>query len=294
MKVLVTGGLGFIGSNLVDTLVEKGCEVYVIDNLSSESSSLDHRNSKAEISISNIKNSSFMRQSYDVIFHLAAKARIQPSFENPFECLSENYTNALRVFQKAAEDQSRIIFASTSSSQGGKMISPYTFSKVVGEDLLKMYNQTYEMQGTVVRFFNVYGPREPKVGEWPTVIAKFMRQYKNGEPLTVVGDGLQSRDFTHVSDICEGLFRISQKPAWELDIITETAGIDLGRGEPHSIMDVVRMFYPDPVEGRDFVHVPLRRNEPLKTKAETSRLERIFEWAPDFSLAKYIEKEKQA
>jgi UDP-glucose 4-epimerase len=294
MKVLVTGGLGFVGSNLTDLLVEKGCQVSVIDDLSSESSSLYNANPKSEVSISTVEKSSFMKESYDVIFHLAAKARIQPSFENPFECLSENYMNALRVFQKAADDGSRIIFASTSSSQGGKMISPYTFSKVIGEDLLRMYNQIYKTQGTIVRFFNVYGPREPKTGEWATVIAKFLRQYKNGEPLSVVGDGLQSRDFTHVSDICEGLFRISQKPAWELDIRTELAGVDLGRGEPHSIMDVVEMFHPGPVEGRDFVHVPLRRNEPMKTKADALRLEMILDWSPSASLKKYIEKEKNS
>lgn len=294
MRALVTGGLGFVGSNLVDLLVEKDYEVFVIDDLSSESSSLDHRNPRSEISVSTIEKSSFMKEKYDVIFHLAAKARIQPSFDNPFETISENFNNALRIFQKASEDKSRVIFASTSSSQGGILISPYTFSKVAAEDLLAMYNHCYGMEGTVVRFFNVYGPREPQTGEWPTVIGKFLQQYKNGEPLTVVGDGTQSRDFTHVSDICQGLFLVSQKPHWEIALQTELRGVDLGRGEPRSIMEVVRMFHENPTEGKDFVYVPLRRNEPLKTLADSEKIGRLLDWQPRRRLEEYIEKEKES
>jgi UDP-glucose 4-epimerase len=286
MKALVTGGLGFIGSNLVDLLIEKDYEVFVIDDLSSDSSNVEYRNPKSQVSIAKIENSSFMKERYDVIFHLAAKARIQPSFENPFETISENFINALRIFQKATEDKSRVIFASTSSSQGGSLITPYTFSKVAAEDMLRMYGQCYGTEGIIVRFFNVYGPREPKTGEWATVIAKFLNQYKKGQPLTVVGDGQQVRDFTHVKDICEGLFRISQMSYLHTD------GIDLGRGEPLSILEVVKMFYDNAEEGRDFVHVPLRKGEPLKTEANSDSLERILGWLPQHNLFEYIDKEK--
>ena len=293
MKILVTGGLGFIGSNLVDLLVEEGHQVSVIDNLSSDSSSISYRNSKSEISISGIRGSSFMREKYDVIFHLAAKARIQPSFDDPFDYIYENFVNSLRIFQKAVEDKSRVVFASTSSSQGGKFTSPYTFSKVSSEELLSMYNQTYGMRGTVVRFFNVYGPREPEKGSSPTVVAKFLQSYKKGEPLTVIGDGKQMRDFTHVNDICEGLIRVANKEAWEIDIETEAHGIDLGRGAPLSINDLVKIFYPDPQEGKDFVYEPLRRNEPLRTEADSVILRRVLDWTPSKDLSEYIDKQKQ-
>lgn len=292
MRVLVTGGLGFIGSHLVDLLVEKGYRVFVIDDLSSESSSLSYRNSKSEISVSTIEKSSFMSEKYDAIFHLAARARIQPSFDKPFDTIYENFTNALRVFQKAADDKSRIIFASTSSSQGGSLITPYTFSKVSAEDLMSMYNRCYGMEGTSVRFFNVYGPREPHTGEYPTVIAKFLEQYKRGEPLTVVGHGDQSRDFTHVSDICEGLFLISQKPHCEVALLSELKSVDLGAGDPKTIMEVVRMFHENPIEGQHFVHTPMRRNEPQKTRAEIGSLQRLLAWQPQRKLREYIEKEK--
>jgi len=234
-----------------------------------------------------------MREKFDTIFHLAAHARIQPSFDNPFDCIFDNFTNALRVFQKAVEDDSRVIFASTSSSQSGKFVSPYTFSKVSVEELLRMYNQTYGMKGTIVRFFNVYGPREPRTGEWPTVVAKFLEKYKKGEPLTVIGDGNQVRDFTHVNDICEGLIRVAEKEAWEIDIETESRGIDLGRGAPLSINDMVRIFHPDPQEGKDFVYEPLRRNEPLRTEADPAILRRVLGWTPSMDLSKYIDKHKQ-
>jgi nucleoside-diphosphate-sugar epimerase len=293
MKTLVTGGLGFIGSNLVDLLVKEGHQVSVIDNLSSDSSSISYRNSKSEISISGIRRSSFMRERYDLIFHLAAKARIQPSFDQPFDYIYENTINSLRLFQKAADDKSRIVFASTSSSQGGKFTSPYTFSKVSSEELLSMYNQTYGMRGTTVRFFNVYGPREPEKGSSPTVVAKFLQSYRKGEPLTVIGDGTQMRDFTHVNDICEGLIRIANREAWEIDMETEGRGIDLGRGEPLSINDLVKIFYPNPQEGRDFVCEPLRRNEPLKTEADPATLKRILDWTPSMNLSEYIDKQKQ-
>jgi UDP-glucose 4-epimerase len=293
MKILVTGGLGFVGSNLVDLLVEKGCIVSVIDDLSSDSSNPEYRNPKAQISIAKIENSSFMKEKYDVIFHLAAKARIQPSFDKPFETISENFVNALRIFQKATEDNSRVIFASTSSSQGGSYITPYTFSKVAAEDMLKMYKQCFGMEGVVVRFFNVYGPREPKTGDWATVIAKFLEQYRNGQPLTVVGDGSQMRDFTHVRDICEGLFRISQMPQWETTLRAEFKGIDLGRGEPVSMLEVVNMFCKEAEEGKDFVHVPSRKGEPQKTEADIVSLKSILDWVPTLRLSEYIEKIKK-
>jgi UDP-glucose 4-epimerase len=286
MKALVTGGLGFVGSNLVDLLIEKGCEVSVIDDLSSDSSSLEYRNPKSQISVAKIENSSFMKEKYDVIFHLAARARIQPSFDNPVETISENFMNALRIFQKATEDQSRVIFASTSSSQGGSHITPYTFSKVAAEDMLKMYKDCYGTDGIVVRFFNVYGPREPKTGEWATVIAKFLEQYKKEKPLTIVGDGSQVRDFTHVRDICEGLFRISQIPF-------STNVIELGRGEPLSIREVVNTFHVDGEEGRDFVYTPLRKGEPQRTEADTDLLKSTLGWVPTIRLFEYIEKEKE-
>jgi UDP-glucose 4-epimerase len=286
MKTLVTGGLGFVGSNLVDKLIERGDEVVVIDNLSSSSANAKYKNPKAKYLITSIEKINKVLQGYkfDRIFHLAAHARIQPSFKEPADYFYNNAMGTVEVLEFARISGSgSVVYATTSSkNHGNSRLTPYTFSKVVGEDACRMYAEIYDMNVAMATFYNVYGPREPREGEWATVVAKFGRQLEEGNPLTVVGDGMQTRDFTHVDDICEGLIRISEYN-WR------GHNFDLGRGEPIRILDVAKMW----TEGEEdpIIHVPLRKNEGLHTESEWKKTETLIRWRATKNLKDYINKQ---
>jgi len=282
MKTLVTGGLGFVGSNLVDILVSQGNDVTVLDDLSSESSTLDNRNPKASYQIDKVEdiNKIFQGYRFDKIFHLAAKARIQPSFENPSEYFNSNALGTSEVMEFARLSKSGIVvYATTSSKNHGDYISPYTYYKVVGEGILKTYANCFDMNCAMATFYNVYGPREPRIGEWATVVAKFGRQFEEGEQLTVVGDGSQSRDFTHVEDICNGLIKISEGN-WR------GQNFDLGRGNPVSILDVAKMWVDNDLSKVTFV--PLRKNEGKHTESEWVKTYLLIKWRAEKDLSDYI------
>jgi UDP-glucose 4-epimerase len=283
MKSLVTGGLGFVGSNLVDMLVESGDEVYVIDNLTSESSSIDYKNSKAIYFTRPVQEINDFLQGFqfDRIFHLAAEARIQPSFERPLSYFDSNTMGTAAVCEFARiSDCKSLVYATTSSkNHGTPYLTPYTFSKVAGEGIVKTYSECFGMNTAMATFYNVYGPREPRKGEWATVVAKFGRQWEDGESLTVVGDGLQSRDFTHVEDICNGLIMISEGK-WKGD------NFDLGRGEPVSILDVAKLWVGHEIER--IMYVPLRKNEGLHTLCDTVKTYAKLGWKGKHSLSNYI------
>ena len=161
-----------------------------------------------------------------------------------------------------------VVYATTSSKNHGDYISPYTYYKVVGEGILKTYANCFDMNCAIATFYNVYGTREPRIGEWATVVAKFGRQFEEGEKLTVVGDGLQSRDFTHVEDICNG------------------ENFDLGRGNPVSILDVAKMWTDNDLSKITFV--PLRKNEGQHTESECMKTYSLIKWRAEKNLSDYI------
>ena len=286
MKSLVTGGLGFVGSNLVDMLIDMGDEVVVIDNLSSTSAKMEYKNPKAKYYIQDVEriHGTLIGNQFDRIFHLAAKARIQPSFDDPAGYFWSNAMGTMEVLDFARISKSGIVVYATTSSKnhGSHRITPYTFSKVIGEDACLMYSEIYGMKTASATFYNVYGPREPREGEWATVVAKFGRQWQNREEITVVGDGLQTRDFTHVEDICKGLIRIS-----ELNIFG--ANIDLGRGQPISILDVAKTWCEGEEDQIKFV--PLRKNEGLHTLCDTETTLKTIGWSANRNLIDYIQTE---
>ena len=282
MRSLVTGGLGFVGSNLVDILINSGDEVFILDDLSSESSFIENQNEKANLIIGKVEDISkyFADYKFDRIFHLAAKARIQPSFDNPREYFSSNALGTSEVMDFARLSKSGIVvYATTSSKNHGDYISPYTYYKVVGEGILKTYANCFDMNCAMATFYNVYGPREPRIGEWATVVAKFGRQFEEGDQLTVVGDGSQSRDFTHVEDICNGLIKISEGN-WR------GQNFDLGRGNPVSILDVAKMWTDNNLSKITFV--PLRKNEGQHTESEWMKTYSLIKWRADKNLSDYI------
>jgi UDP-glucose 4-epimerase len=283
-KVLVTGGLGFVGSNLVDKLVSLGFNVDVIDDLCSESSSTEYMNKSVKYYFDDVNNISKVLEGkrYDRIFHLAAEARIQPSFENPVKWFRSNAMGTIQVMDFVRQSNSGIVVYATTSSKnhGSNLISPYTFSKVVGEDILRLYSECYNSNCAMATFYNVYGEREPDQGEWATVVAKFLRQYRLGEPITIVGDGHQSRDFTYVKDICDGLIKISEGQ-WKAE------NFDLGRGEPIKIIDLAMMICDNE---EDIKFVPLRKNEGLQTKSNWKLTEEKLGWRAYNNLSDYIKK----
>jgi len=286
MKILVTGGLGFVGSNLVDMLCDMDYQVTVIDDLSSESSSTKYKNLKAKYIYDKVQNincrSDLKGVQFDKVFHLAAEARIQPSFERPTDYFNSNALGTSELIEFVRLTNSSIVVYATTSSKnhGSDYISPYTYYKVVGEGILKTYNECFNINCAMATFYNVYGPREPRVGEWATVVAKFGRQWKEGSQLTVVGDGLQTRDFTHVEDICKGLIKISEG-IWNAD------NFDLGRGNPISILNVAKAYAGLNENRIDFV--PLRKNEGMHTESNWKETQAKLNWRAEKDLLTYIQ-----
>ena len=280
MNMLVTGGLGFIGSNLVDRLGFEGHSVTVVDNLSSESSSKSYINKKAKYileDIRNLNNISF-NSKFDVIFHLAALARIQPSFDRPLEYVDVNINGTAVVSKLASDHNSKLIYSSSSSINNGVHETPYTFSKWAGEEVIKNWIQCFNVDAMFCRFYNVYGPREPEKGEYATVVRKFIRKHLNGEPLTVVGTGEQKRDFTHVEDIVDGILAIKGKgKPGEL--------YHLGAGKSVSINELANMF-----PAAEKVFTPPRKGEALLTLAPYEETYKKLLWAANKDLKSYIEK----
>lgn len=284
MICLVTGGLGFVGSNLVDRLIELGHEVYVWDNLSSDSCSTEYENKSANYVYADVREMMLdpsFHVKYDAIFHLAAHARIQPSFENPYEYLSNDIMGTARVCELARKMGARVIYAGSSSAYGGPMLNPYSFAKYTGEQVCEMYHRVYGTSTVSTRFFNVYGPRQPKKGAWATVIGVFENLYIEQKPMTVTGTGEQRRDFTHVKDIVDGLIAISQ--------IQGTGNVlNLGTGTNHSINEIARMF------SNDIEYISARPGEAWVTQAEISNTFLLTGWKPTIKLADYIEEWKNS
>lgn len=281
MNTLVTGGCGFVGSNLVDILVNSGDKVFVVDNLSSESSSLNYKNKNAEYFFINaidlLSNNYLIDTRFDRIFHLAAEARIQPSFERPLDYFNNNtmVTATVCEFARIRKVGSLVYAATSSKNHGTPYLTPYTYSKVAGEGIVRTYSNCFGMNTSICTFYNVYGPREPYIGDYATVVAKFLRQHKSGEFLTVVGDGSQTRDFTHVEDICNGMIKASLGNY-------KGENFDLGRGDPIRIIDLAKMI------SNKIKFVPLRKNEGLHTLSNYEETFKKLGWRASHSLKDYL------
>ena len=283
MKILVTGGLGFVGSNLVDYLRDKeDHDVTVIDNLCSESSSRSYMRDDVEYWVEDVRNinkAKYANHKFDVVYHLAALARIQPSFKDPLTYLSIDIMGTAEVCEYARSCGARLVYAGSSSAYAGHFLNPYAFAKYTGEQVCQLYHKVYGMSMVAARFFNVYGRRQPTTGAYATVIGIFEDRTQHGLPLTITGDGEQRRDFTHVDDIVRGFAELGKRD-WH-----ESNGLpifNLGTGANHSINELADMF------GGEKVYFPKRPGEARHTLADISLMLQWTDWEPTKSLSEYV------
>ena len=294
MKSLVTGGAGFIGSHIVDKLIEIGHEVVCYDNESAESNEEFYWNPKADNVKGDIRDYHLLKDAMrgvDYVFHLAAESRIQPAILNPIEAVSVNCVGTVTVLQCAREaGVQKVIYSSTSSGYGfneppnketqrDDCLNPYSVSKVSGEKLCKMYNDLFDVKTIFFRYFNVYGERQPLRGQYAPVIGIFLRQRDAGEPLTIVGDGEQRRDFTHVSDVVSANILAAIK-----DIHDMNCGqlYNVGNGINYSINEIA-----DSISDNQ-INIPPRIGESRVTLADNTKLKTIFGWEPKVNLMNWI------
>lgn len=293
-KSLVTGGAGFIGSNLVDHLLELGHEVVVVDNEYSDAHDHFYWNDKARNYKYDIRDYEKTRPLYDgvdYVFHLAAEARIQPAILNPIEAVSINSVGTCTVLQCSREaDVKRVMYSSTSSAYGRNeppnvetqsddCLNPYSVSKVNGEKLCKMYNELYGLPTIIFRYFNVYGERQPLRGQYAPVVGIFLRQRSAGEPLTIVGDGEQRRDFTYVGDVVKANILAATV---EVDSGAYGQVYNVGCSFNYSVNELAEMI------SDNTVNIPPRPAETRLSLANNQKLCDTFGWEPTMKLEDWI------
>jgi len=227
-----------------------------------------------------IEQIDLMDKDFDLIYHFAALSRIQPSFNNPSETFRVNTLGTQYVCEFAKKINSKLIYSGSSSRWHNPYISPYACYKHVGEEICKMYKEVYKLNVEITRFYNVYGPGEIVDGDWAAVIGLWRRQVRDGKPITIVGDGEQRRDFTHIDDIVDGLYKVGMsneehEDAWEF-----------GTGFNYSINEISRIF----VErfGCELVHIPNQRGNYQETLRENNDALDRLNWKPGDKLKQYI------
>ena len=295
-KSLVTGGAGFIGSNLVDQLIEIGHKVIVIDNEYSDAHEQFYYNDKAEYHNLDIRDDATrsLYDDVDYVFHIAAEARIGPSIENPTETVSINSFGTCTVLQFAREaGVKRVVYSSTSSAYGlqepphvealpDDCLNPYSVSKVNGEKLCKMYTDLFDLDTVIFRYFNVYGERQPIRGQYAPVIGIFLRQLEAGQPLTIVGDGEQRRDFTYVKDIVNANIMAALSNA---DKEAYGQVYNVGSGVNYSVNEVAAMI------SDDVKYIPPRLGEARISLANVDKIYKTFAWKPQQNLHEWVKKQ---
>ena len=287
MRVLVTGGAGFIGTNLIKRLLSDGHRVVSLDNYTTGKKENEIEQKGVQyftVDLVQTDNYDFFMDKPDVIYHLAAIARIQPSFEHPTYTFHSNVTATLNVLEWARGKECPIVYAGSSSSNGDKFANPYTLSKSQGEQLVELYNKVYNLPTTICRFHNVYGPHQLTEGDYCTLIGIFERQYKNDKAFTITGDGEQRRDFTHVDDIVDGLVSAADRSC----ILGEDTGcetFELGRGENYSVNEIAAAF--DLLWTAEYIDE--RPGEMRNTLCTDTKARDMLGWKPKRDVIDFIE-----
>jgi UDP-glucose 4-epimerase len=289
MNVLVTGGAGFVGSHLVERLLNDGHAVVVIDNLSTGRLKNLPEHPRLRVVVedcaANINiPSGFYGCRFDWVFHLAALADIVPSVERPMDYHRANDICTVKLLEACRQvGVQRFIYAASSSCYGLASVFPtpedapiapqypYALTKWVGEQYALHWMQVYGLPVVSLRLFNVFGPRQRTAGTYGAVMGVFLAQKANGQPLTIVGDGTQTRDFTYVTDVVDAMVK-----AAESDV---TGVFNVGSGSTHSVNDLADLI------GGPRVHIPKRPSEPDCTFADTRKIRQALGWSPSVSFA---------
>jgi len=284
MKCLVTGGVGFVGTNLIKRLLRDEHEVTSIDNYSTGYTENEQEGCHyIHASVQDMKfwGRRLEKQDMipDVIFHMAALARIQPSIKEPYPAIEANFNGTLNVLEYARKNNIQVIYAGSSTKHHGVFKSPYAWSKFGGEELCRLYSKIYDLNTTICRFYNVYGKRHIRTGSYATVLGIFEHQFLSNIPITITADGEQRRDFTHIDDITEALVSCIGK-----DFRAEE--FELGRGKNYSINQIADMF------GEDYPreYISERPGEYPETLADFSNAEEKLGWKATKDIENYVTK----
>ncbi len=288
MKMLVTGGAGFVGTNLIIRLMKDGHEVVSVDNYSTGKKENHQEGCQYHdfdlssshtlgIYVDHGSYPAWRDDEYDVIFHIGALARIQPSLRNPYKSIFNNFVSSLNIFEYARRNNIKVVYAGSSTFHHGLYSSPYAWSKYSGEELCKLYSSVYDLSTAICRFYNVYGPYQLEDGEYSTVLGIFEKQYREGKPLTITADGKQRRDFTYIDDIVDGLVKSSEHNF-------KAEFFELGKGVNYSINEIVDMF------GKDYPreYISARKGEYDVTLADYSKAKLKLGWEPNGDITQYI------
>jgi nucleoside-diphosphate-sugar epimerase len=292
---LVTGGAGFIGTNLCEALIDQGHEVIVVDDLSGgNAKKVPEKVPLYRLDIRKTEPLSVLMRGVDVVIHLAALPRVQFSIESPVETHDVNVTGTLSVLEAARRSGvKRIVYAASSSAYGDQDTlplsvnlppqpkSPYALHKYIGEEYMRLWSELYGLETVSLRFFNVYGPHLDPDGPYALVIGRFLKLAAEGQPLTITGDGEQTRDFTHARDVVAAVIK-----AGTVDTVGKGEVLNVGAGNQTSINELARMIS----ENIEYVS---SRIEPRHTKADISLTKEKLDWEPTVALADGINELKQ-
>ena len=297
MKYVVTGGAGFIGSNLVDELIKNGHDIHIIDNFSSGKK--ENCNPKARIHFYDISKSKYLKKISEIIngcdgvFHCAASARVQPSIAEPIKYEKNNTIGLINILKTAADlNVRRFIYSASSSAYGPtdklpsieedpvNPISPYASQKYYGEITCRMFSEVYNIETVSLRYFNVFGERQNLGGAYATVIGIFLDQLSKNNPLTVNGDGKQRRDFTYVGDVVNANILACNSPN-----VGKGEVINIGSGKNISIYSVAKML-------SNSIEFKKALKEPFANLASIEKAKKLLDWEPQTSLESWIERNK--
>ena len=292
---LVTGAAGFIGSNLVEHLLDQGHSVVCVDNESANNEKFhwSHENGMVINVRGDITDYKFMKNVFsgvDYVFHLAAESRLQSAIQNPIEAVKKNCVGTTVMLQCAREaGVKRFVYSSTSSGYGNNpypnvetqpddCLNPYSASKIAGEKFCKMYTELYGLETVILRYFNVFGRRSPARGQYAPVIGIFQRQRDAGEPLTIVGDGAQRRDFVHVEDVARANYLAATMP------LKGHAGevFNVGTGSAYSIQQIAESISDNQV------YIDKRSGEMETTFADITKIGDVLGWKPEIDVIDWI------